>query len=229
MPQDIKRSDQFVDDALTLILEAAGQAIRDRGEFRISLCGGSTPRPVYEALRSTPEVDWAKVLITFGDERCVPPQHERSNFRMAREAFLDKVTIPERQILRMEGENEPAQAAQAYEDRLRAEAERAAELIFTHDLVLLGMGEDGHTASLFPETQALEETERWVVANNVPKFNEDRLTMTFPLINAARHICFLVTGNSKRPIYERIFSGQSTDPAAKIAPSNGQLTWLLGT
>lgn len=225
---DVVRTPSFVEDAVTLILGEAARACRARGEFRLSLCGGGTPRPIYQRLATIPEMPWDKTLITFGDERCVPPEHERSNYRMAMESLLEKAPIPVEKVLRMEGERPPAEAALHYETQLKAHAARSNESIFTHDLILLGMGDDGHTASLFPGTTALEETERWVVANEVAKFGEHRITLTYPLINATRHVCFLITGEKKRPVYERIFAGGRDDPAARVDPVNGRLTWMIG-
>lgn len=231
MPQpEIIHTTSFVEDAVQLIQTAAHDAVASRGVFRLSLCGGGTPAAIYRALAEAGEdgIDWSRTVITFGDERCVPPDHERSNYRMAREALLDHVPLESSNVLRMKGENPPSEAAAEYEEQLMAHAQASGEDIFQHDLLLLGMGDDGHTASLFPETDALQEATRWVVPNHVPKFDETRITLTYPLINAARHVCFLVTGEAKRPVYEKIFSGESQDPAAKIAPNNGQLTWLLG-
>lgn len=225
---DVVRTPAFVEDAVNLILGEAAKACRARGEFRLSLCGGGTPKQIYKRLATLPDMPWDKTLITFGDERCVPPEHERSNYRMAMESFLKAVPIPAERILRMEGERPPAEAARHYEEQLKAQAARTDEAIFTHDLILLGMGDDGHTASLFPGTTALEERERWVVANEVAKFEEHRITFTYPLINAARHVCFLITGENKRPVYERIFAGGQEDPAARVSPVNGRLTWMIG-
>ncbi len=224
---NIRETDSLVGDALQLIEESAEKALAARGRFRLSLCGGSTPRPIYEALARSTGLDWSKVQLTFGDERCVPPGHERSNYRMVEEALLTKVPLPGNQILRMEGERPPDEAAAGYEAALKKTADQYDEPIYRHDLILLGMGDDGHTASLFPGTTALEETKRWVVANEVPKFEEFRLTMTYPLLNAARHVCFLVSGETKRPVYERIFSGNDQAPAAKVLPVAGELTWII--
>lgn len=170
-------------------------------------------------------MDWSKWIVTFGDERCVPPDSEESNYRMAKQTLFDRVSIPSENILRMRGEEEPHAAAREYEEELRR---RSPEEIFRHDLLLLGMGPDGHTASLFPWTHALPEAERWVVPNYVPKFSMWRLTFTYPLINAARHVCFLVSKKGKEKTLEEVFSGQSNYPCAKVRPSNGKLTWLIG-
>lgn len=225
----IERTEQFVETAINLILSVAKEAVEERGEFRLSLCGGSTPAVIYRELAALEDFPWDKTVVTFGDERCYPPDHERSNYRMAKEAMLGQVGLSENQIVRMQGELGADQAGQVCEDDLRARASVSGEAIFAHDLLLLGMGDDGHTASLFPETPALEETERWVVGNYVPKFDEHRITFTYPLINAARHVCFLVTGEAKRPIHEAIFAGEGNQfPASQVMPKSGKQTWIIG-
>jgi 6-phosphogluconolactonase len=222
-------TNSFVEDAVNVIVDAARDAIEVNGLFRLSLCGGSTPKPVYELLgRSPDKPNWAKVQITFGDERCVPPDDPQSNYRMAREAFLDRIAIPEGNVFRIRGEIEPAQAAADYERALLQVASRFGELRYVHDLLLLGMGDDGHTASLFPGTAALDETEHSVVANFVPKFDTHRITFTYPLINAARHVCFLVNDAKKKGVVDQILSGSSDLPAARVNPDGGEVTWLLG-
>lgn len=225
-----KVGDDFVDAAVALIVERAQAAQADGGTFRMSLCGGSTPRGIYETLAALEEgtIDWGRVKLTFGDERCVPPDHADSNFRMVRYAMLDRLAVPEKSVLRIEAEEGAAVAAERCEATLREWAAADGTDIFVHDLVLLGMGDDGHTASLFPGTDALAETQRWVVANHIPKFDSERITLTYPLINAARSVCFLVTGEEKKgPVVERILAGGADDPAAAIAP-DGELIWLLG-
>ena len=217
----IIESSDFVGDAVSIISSAL--AVGTDGARRMSLCGGSTPAPVYEALADSP-LDWDNIEITFGDERCVPPDHEDSNFRMASDSLLDKVPLNESNVLRMKGELDPDDAAREYEDSLR---ERSGREIYTHDLILLGMGEDGHTASLFPGTAALNDDERWVVANHVPQKNQTRITLTFPIINAARKVLFLVRGEEKRAVVDRVLAGQSDFPASLVDPENGSVTWLL--
>jgi 6-phosphogluconolactonase len=225
----VERTDRFVERAVEFISGEAKVAVAERGAFRLSLCGGSTPAGVYRSLAKVADFPWEQTVITFGDERCYPPDHERSNYRMAKEAFLDEVKLPEQQVIRMQGELGAERAAQVCEEDLRSRAVDSGEAVFAHDLVLLGMGDDGHTASLFPETPALAETERWVVGNYVPKFDEHRITFTYPLINAARRVCFLVNGEAKRPIYEAIFAGEGSHyPAASIVPASGQQTWIIG-
>jgi 6-phosphogluconolactonase len=221
---DIIHSNDFVNDAVALIGSAANEAIAARGSFSLSLSGGNTPKPVYEALAKRP-LDWSKVIITFGDERCVPPDDAQSNYLMARRTLLDAIPIPAENVLRMKGEIDPAEAAKDYEAELRA---RAGGEIFRHDLVLLGMGPDGHTASLFPGTPALEERERLVVENYVPKMSMWRITFTYPLLDAARHVCFLVNSVGKDDVLAEVFSGTSSYPCAAVSPTEGKLTWLLG-
>jgi len=224
MQTEVLRSHQLVADAVALVEKEAAAAIAARGEFRLSLSGGNTPKPVYEAL-ATRGIDWSRTIITFGDERCVPPDDLQSNYRMAREALFDRAPIPEENILRIRGEGEPPASAEAYEGELR---ERANGEIFVHDLILLGMGPDGHTASLFPGTPALEETTKLVVPNFVPKFEMWRITFTYRLINAARHVCFLLSAHGKEDVLESILNGTGDYPSAKVRPDGGQLTWLIG-
>ena len=219
----------FVTDAADFILAQAQHALGERNEFRIALSGGNTPRPVYTRLAAIGrDLPWDLIRITFGYERCVPQDDAESNFRMARETLLAPAAVPEQSILRLRGELDPQTAAQEYQDHLDDIATEGGEPIYRHDLILLGLGDDGHTASLFPETAALDETIRRVMANFVPKFNTWRLTFTFPLINAARHILFLV-GASKNPaLIERVLQGDSQYPAARVNPSAGDVTWMIG-
>ena len=223
------RTKNFVADAAHLILEQARQAIAARNEFRIALSGGNTPAPVYARLAAEAyDLPWKSVRFTFGDERCVPPDDPKSNFRMARENLFVPAAVPEKSIMRMRGEIDPQIAAQEYEDQLNAIATERGERIYQHDLILLGVGDDGHTASLFPQTAALDETTRGVVAKFVPNLNAWRLTFTFPLINHARRILFLV-GASKNPqLIERVLAGDRQFPAARVDPSAGEVTWMIG-
>ena len=147
---------------------------------------------------------------------------------MAKFSLLDHVTIPVENVFRMRGEIAPEFAASEYEKKLNDEAQQFSESLYIHDLLLLGLGDDGHTASLFPETEALDEEELSVVANFVPKFSSHRITFTFPLINSARHVCFLVNDSKKKQIIEDILNGNSEYPAARVNPIGGKLTWLLG-
>ena len=154
--------------------------------------------------------------FTFGDERCVPPEDDQSNYRMARESLFEPAAVPAGSVLRMRGEIDPLLAAQEYEDQLKLLATQSGETIYRHDLMLLGMGDDGHTASLFPGTLALEEQTRRVVSNYVPKLNTWRLTMTLPLLDQSRHVLFLASGAKNRELLEKVIGGDRTYPAARV-------------
>src|ERR1700736_486139 len=217
MAADLVRTKNFVADAANFIVDLAHRALAERNEFRIALSGGNTPRPVYsEIAQIAHDLPWEKILITFGDERCVPPDNAQSNFRMASETLFAPAAIPEKSILRMRGEIEPQIAAQQYQDRVDLLATQRDEPIYRHDLILLGLGDDGHTASLFPGTAALQENLRRVVANFVPKFNTWRLTFTFPLINHARRVCFLVNANKNEELIDRVIKGDLKFPASRV-------------
>ena len=183
-------------------VRCARQAVADRGRFMVALSGSSTPRRLYQLLAAQPyraQVDWDRVEFFWGDERCVPPDSPDSNYRMANEAMLAHLPIPADHIHRIEAERSDREAAaRDYEAVLaRVFGVGASGTPPALDLVLLGMGPDGHTASLFPNTQALDETTRWVVANHVPQLNTDRLTLTLPILNRAREVLFLVAGADK--------------------------------
>jgi len=230
MKRRVIHTNSFVDDAAEVIVDEAEQAIKKRGRFRLALSGGNTPRPIYKAFADEGiHLAWEKVFITFGDERCVAPDDPTSNYRMAKESLLDHVPIPSENILRVRGEVDPAEAAEEYELKLAKWAAETGEQRYVHDLILLGMGDDGHTASLFPETDGLRESERNVIANYVPKFSAYRITFTFPLINSARHVCFLVSGGGeKEELVSRILKGDGDYPSGRVNPEHGELTWLLG-
>lgn len=217
----------FAAEAAAWIAAEARAAIVERGLFRVALAGGETPRAVHEALaRVVPALDWARVQITFGDERCVPPEDADSNFRMAKESLIDRVALPEGNVFRIRGEIAPDDAAREYEEKLAAVAARFGEARYVHDLVILGMGADGHTASLFPGSPALDETVRNVMPATGPKPPPQRITMTFPLINAARKVCFLAKGAEKLPLVEQIAAGDESYPAGRVRAAS--VTWLVG-
>src|SRR5437763_8198657 len=229
MKHEVIRSRNFVHDAAEFIFEQARAALAERDQFRIALSGGNTPRPIYtEFARIGHDLPWDRMVFTFGDERCVPPDDAQSNYRMARESLFVPAAVPEKSVMRMRGEIDPHLAAQEYQDGLDSLAASRGEKIYRHDLILLGLGDDGHTASLFPETAALEETARRVVANFVPKLNVWRLTFTFPLINQARHVCFLVNAAKHADLIERVLKGDPKFPASRVNPAAGKLTWIIG-
>ena len=206
----------------------AEEKIDERGRFAVALAGGSTPKATYEALARdyAEDLDWGRVHAFFGDERTVPPDHDDSNYRMASEVLLSRVPVGG--VHRMRGESPPAEAAAAYEEELREFFGPGGSPSL--DLILLGLGEDGHTASLFPETSALDVTDRWVVANPVLKLETTRLTLTISVINAAKAVTFLVAGEGKAAALREILEGDADPrayPAKFIRPEGGDLTWMM--
>lgn len=222
--------EKLATEAAERVINVIGQATRENGLCNIALAGGKTPREVYSMLATDTyrdQVAWSNLHLFWGDERMVSPEHQDSNFRMVQETLLDRVNIPDGNIHRIRGEIAPEKAANEY-----------AELLHNHfkeglpcfDLILLGLGEDGHTASLFPGTDAVEEGERHVVAVYVPGLNTWRVTLTLPVLNAAREILFLVSGRSKADIVRRIISIKQPAkefPATMVNPENGTLHWML--
>ncbi len=205
-------------------------AVRSRGRFTLSLSGGSTPEPFYRALgapANRARVDWDHVHLFWGDERPVPSEHPESNFRMAKEALIDPAGVPEANIHRVPAEMDVRLAAFSYEEDLR-------DFFDGHwprfDLVLLGMGADGHTASLFPKSAGLHEAQRWFIANYAPKRETWRLTLTKPAINAAREIWVLVRGASKAEKLAEALAGEKEpweNPIQLVQPEDGALTWWI--
>ncbi|MCB9639397.1 MAG: 6-phosphogluconolactonase [Myxococcales bacterium] len=203
--------------------------------FSIALAGGSTPKRLYETLARPPflqRIPWEKVAFYFGDERSVPPEHPDSNYHMAKEAMFDR--LPSVQVYRMEAEAEDLDASAAsYEGLLREQLTRDEERAPVFDLILLGIGNDGHTASLFPGTSALEETQKLVVANDVPQLQTKRMSLTYPLLNAAQRVWILVTGINKRQIVADCLQSQTPEedrtkwPVLGVQPTSGNLIWWL--
>lgn len=212
--------------AADYVLQHAQTAIAQDKRCSLVLAGGSTPRPVYELLASPPyasRIDWSAVHVFFGDERTVPPNHVDSNYRMARESLLDHLPIPAAHVYRLRGEINPHQAALEYDQALRQFFGLNPP---TFDVVLLGMGDDGHTASLFPHTAALDETVHWVVANNVPQHDTWRLTLTPPILNQAAHVAFIISGLKKAARLQEVINGAHNPrnlPSQLIAATD----WLL--
>ncbi|MEO8802185.1 MAG: 6-phosphogluconolactonase [Rudaea sp.] len=219
--------------AVDALLDCAQRAIAERGVFRIALSGGGTPQRLYELL-ATPayhdKLDWSHTHVFFGDERCVPPDQERSNFRMASDALLDKVSLPVANVHRMHGEDDPLLAAHAYALQLRREFHTTQMPRF--DLILLGLGDNGHTASLFPGGACLQARVATVCAQYVESQGEWRLTLTIPTINAARAIWVLAIGASKAPVVEQVLEGvfrPDVLPMQYIAPTQAEFVWWLDT
>ncbi|HLJ80450.1 MAG TPA: 6-phosphogluconolactonase [Ktedonobacterales bacterium] len=201
--------------------------------FTVALSGGSTPKALHNLLAAPPyrdQVDWSRVEFYWGDDRTVAPDDPESNFRMARETLLDKLPIRETQIHRIHTELAPTTAAALYEDELRQEFQLSQGQLPRLDLIYLGMGPDGHTASLFPHTAALGVTDRLVTANEVPQLSTTRITLTAPVLNNAATIAFLVAGADKAGALAAVLEGPrdpDTYPSQRIAPTDGDLYWLV--
>jgi len=215
------------------VVRAANQAVAERGRFTIALSGGSTPKSLYNLLATNARTSlpWDRMFFFWGDERHVPPTDSDSNYRMANEAMLSKVPVPAGNVFRMAAENPDATAAaEAYEQTLRKFFQLQAGEFPRFDLILLGMGPDGHTASLFPGTAGLQEKSRLVIANWVEKLKAHRLSLTRPVLNAARCVAFLVSGTDKatvlRSVLEENVPGEQY-PAKLVQPKDGQLIWFL--
>jgi len=215
--------------AAALLVKQANLAVATRGRFSVALSGGATPRRTYELLATPPLVNqapWDRVHVFWGDERCVPAGDSRSNARLAKEVWLDRVPIPGAQIHPLNCAPDPAAAARQYEAKLREFFAGQPPIL---DLVLLGLGPDGHTASLFPGTPALKESERWVAAVYVAQQDLYRVTLTAPLINQAAVVAFLVAGGAKAGVLREVLHGPRDParlPAQLIQPQNGELRWL---
>lgn len=227
-------ADALLDAAAECVTAQAVASIAARGRFMLALAGGSTPKGVYQRLARAPwrdRIDWPRVHLFWGDERCVPPTHAESNYRMAREALLDHVPVPPAQVHRLHGEDVPDSAAVAYEAKLRATLDASAGAgAGVFDLVLLGLGSDGHTASLFPGGTAGRELTRWVVAEQVDDAHGWRLTLTPPVLNAARAIVFLVAGSDKAGALAAVLEGPVVPdvfPAQHIAMGGGHVSWIV--
>ena len=227
--------DQLSDAAAAEVVRVARESVKARGRFTLALAGGNTPRATYERLatRHRNDVDWTRTVIVFGDERVVPVDDARSNYRMAREALLSRVPIPPDAVHAVATDAaSAAEAARLYDDTLRRELGQDSVAGATVDLALLGVGPDGHTASLFPGTPAVLEQTRWAVPVDAPTTVQPavpRVTTTLPFLNAARTAMFLVAGKDKRPVMREILDQADSArrfPAALVAPS-GRLLWMI--
>jgi 6-phosphogluconolactonase len=216
-------------------IRAARSAIGAQGRFAVALSGGSTPKALYSLLAANyATFAWNRVFLFFGDERHVPPTDSESNYRMVNETLLSKLSIPAENVFRVHAENpDAAAAASDYEAQLRSffglrSGVRPVELP-RFDLILLGMGPDGHTASLFPESDALGEESRLVVANWVAKFNTHRITLTFPVLNHAAEVIFMTSGADKAEILRQVLEEKNTPPlpSQRVQPTDGKLLWML--
>jgi 6-phosphogluconolactonase len=229
--------DALVEAAADVIVDIADAAIARGSRCSIALAGGETPKALYRHLAAAcaARLDWPRIHLFWGDERCVPPDDAASNYRMVRECLLDHLDLPSANVHRMRGEDDPGDAARAYEDRLRLQfgtpegpPPRLPGRRF--DLVLLGLGDDGHTASLFPGLDAVREARRWVMAEHVPQVGMWRLTLTPPVLNAAAEVMFLVSGRSKADAVQRAIRGDRNPdavPAQVVQPRDGRLRWFI--
>jgi len=215
------------------VVTATTEAVQKRGQFTIALSGGSTPRNLYTLLaaNAASSLPWAKMFFFWGDERHVPPTDPESNYRMAEETLLSKVPIPPANIFRVAAENPDAEvAAASYVQTLRKFFKVSVGVVPRFDLILLGMGPDGHTASLFPGSAALQEKSRLVVANWVEKLKTSRITFTLPLLNAARCTAFLVSGTDKAAVLREVLEGKAAGekyPSKLVKPTDGNLIWFV--
>jgi 6-phosphogluconolactonase len=220
-------------EAANLFTARAAEAASAQGRFTAALSGGKTPAALYGLLAKTPfasQIPWARVHLFWGDERCVPPDHGDSNYRTVRELLLENVPIPPANVHRMPGEMVPEEAAARYEEELREFFAPHGGGFPVFDLILLGIGEDGHTASLFPGTRALRESARWVLGHYVDPRKGWRITLTPPVINAARKVVFIVAGAGKASVLRDILEGPfrpDTLPAQMVRPSGGDMMWML--
>lgn len=236
MTAEIKIFDHTVDlfrNSAEKIVSIADEAIQNNGHFNLVLSGGSTPKGVYSVLADAAfkkKIRWEKVHVFWGDERSVVSTHPDSNYRMAKETLLDASGIPRGNIHRMAGEEDPMLAAQQYEDDIKDFFKVDDGSFPPFDLILLGLGEDGHTASLFPDSEALTVRDRFVVDNYVKKLNTHRITFTFPLINRARNVLFLVSGSAKSKIVKQVLENTGPEklfPSQMVQPTHGSLLWFL--
>jgi 6-phosphogluconolactonase len=216
--------------AADLFVSLSRKSIHSKKRFAVALSGGSTPKRLYALLGSDlyrDQVDWQSIHFFWADERCVPKEHEESNFKMAFEALLSKVPVPAPNLHRIKGEEGPEKGAKDYEEELRDFFGRAGVPVF--DLMILGMGEDGHTASLFPGSPSLFETEGLAVPVPMEKSRADRITLTLPVLNNALQILFLVAGPSKADVLGEIFAENKREqyPAGRIHPVHGNLQWFI--
>ena len=223
--------EELIEAAARRFSAASTDAISRFGRFNAVLAGGSTPRPLYEKLAAEPfrsQIDWSEVHLFLGDERCVPPTHQESNYLMVKTALTEHIPIPEENIHRIPGELGAEAAADHYQKELQNLFKGCSTPAF--DFVLLGMGDDGHTASLFPGAAAIHDEKRWVVGYYVNKLDAWRITLTPPVLNAARQIVFLIAGGGKAVRLHEILRGPFQPdhlPAQAIQPTSGQIVWML--
>ncbi|MDH4369574.1 MAG: 6-phosphogluconolactonase [Nitrospira sp.] len=228
-----RQGQEWAQKTAAFMLSVSEQAIHSTGRCLIVLSGGSTPRTLYQTIR-TPEwstrFHWSRIVFLFGDDRCVAPEHPESNFGMAQQELFQPLNIPRDHIYRMKGEHQdPTAAAEDYERTLRDLTQCSPPAFPRLDLILLGLGDDGHTASLFPGTEALQEPLKLVTVGQAPTGITHRLTLTLGVLNRAAVILFMVTGAGKAEMVRRVIESESDRslPAARVLPDSGRLVWML--
>jgi 6-phosphogluconolactonase len=232
-PEIIVTSDsrELAQAAVRIFVKAAKDSVARKGCFTVALSGGSTPRRMNRMLAQEPyrsSVAWGKTHIFWVDERCVSMDDQASNYGLVRKDFLDQVPIPVDHVHSMPGEAAPEEGAKIYHDELETFFRSTKGEYPVFDLILLGIGTDGHTASLFPETPSAAMSKKWVIAVKGGTPDVYRLTLTYDVLNRAEKICFLVSGKNKAPIVKAIFEDEQAGlPAQKVQPLNGRLTWLM--
>jgi 6-phosphogluconolactonase len=230
MIEIFSNSQELARGAAEYFVARSGEAVAQKGFFTVALSGGSTPKTLFQLLADEHEpfhaqVPWSRTHFFWSDERHVPPDHAESNYRMAQQAMLSRVPVPESNVHRVHSENPNAgEAASEYEQTLLHLTKQTLPRL---DLILLGLGPDGHTASIFPGSEVLHETKRLVAAPWVQKFNAHRITMTLPLLNNGASVLFLVSGAEKAAIVKQVLEGPKRYPAQAIEPTHGQLLWML--
>jgi 6-phosphogluconolactonase len=230
-----REGSEWAHEAAALVHAVSEEAIASNGRFLLALSGGSTPKTLYQTLASLEwkeRFEWSRIYFLFGDERCVSPDHQQSNFAMAQAALFQPLGIPPDHVYRMKGElADPLAAAHDYEKVLRRLTQCGAPDMPRLDVILLGLGEDGHTASLFPGTAALQDNTRAVAVSQAPTGITARLTLTLGVINRATVVLFLVAGMGKAPIVRAILEPKSEAdrmfPASRVRPEEGRLIWML--
>lgn len=225
----LKSLEQIIGRAVEMWTGIAENAVKDRGFFTAALSGGRTPVRLYQTLGENTSLPWNRTHIFIVDERFVPFDHEDSNYRMINDTLLQHIKIPAEHIHPVTTEDDdPCYSAEKYEQDIISFFKKSGSNVPRFDLILLGLGDDGHTASLFPETPALKETLHLTASVTPPgKFKKERITLTFPAINNAEHIIFLVTGDSKAEVVREVIETDSSLPAAMVRPENGKLIFLL--
>jgi len=231
----VSNSEAMSRTAADIVIGKIKEVLANKEQFSLALAGGSTPKGLYSQIAEVPElrdrIPWHRIHFFWGDERHVPPDHSESNFRMASETMLSKLPVPAENIHRVQTElPDAAKAASEYEQELKRYVRLDAEKLPRLDCVLLGMGPDGHTASLFPGTKVLQEKRRLVVNNWVAKLNTHRITMTVPVLNNSPMVIFMVTGKDKAEVLKEILEGEYRPqllPAQLIRPVHGRLVWLV--